>query len=74
VAKYDYYDPNTKTSGDGSTKTELFYKTWTVAWQYYLNDNIRLSLQYEIPKNEINTSNPSDIKDNTLTVRVQAKF
>jgi phosphate-selective porin len=74
VAKYDYYDPNTKTSGDASTLTELYFKTWTVAWQYYLNDNIRLSLQYEMPKNETNTTTPSDLQDNTLTFRVQAKF
>jgi phosphate-selective porin len=74
VARYDYYDPNTKTSGDGSTATELYYKTWALAWQYYLNDNIRLSLQYEIPKNETNTTMPSGMKDNTLIVRVQAKF
>jgi phosphate-selective porin len=74
VAKYDYYDPNTKTSGDGSTLTELSYKTWTVAWQYYLNDNIRLSAQYEIPKNETNTAVPSDLKDKTFTLRIQAKF
>jgi phosphate-selective porin len=74
VARYDYYDPNTKTSGDKSDKTELFYSTWTAAWQYYLNDNIRLSLQYEMPKNETNTTNPGDLKDNTFTLRIQAKF
>jgi hypothetical protein len=74
VAKYDYYDPNTKTSGDASTATELYYKTFTVAWQHYLDDNIRISFQYEMPKNETNTQTPGDFKDNTLTVRVQAKF
>jgi phosphate-selective porin len=74
VAKYDYYDPNTKTSGDASTVTELTYKTLSLAWQYYLNDNIRLSLQYEMPKNETNTTTPSDLKDNMLTARIQAKF
>ena len=74
VARYDYYDPNTKTSADASTATELNFKTWTVAWQYYMNDNIRLSLQYEMPKNETNTAVLNDLKDNTLTVRIQAKF
>jgi phosphate-selective porin len=74
VTRYDYYDPNTKTSGDGSTATELNFKTWTVAWQYYLNDNIRLSAQYEMPKNETNTTNPNDLKDNTFILRIQAKF
>ncbi|OFY60257.1 MAG: hypothetical protein A2V50_00130 [Bacteroidetes bacterium RBG_19FT_COMBO_42_10] len=53
---------------------DLFYKTLTLAWQYYLNDNIRLSLNYEMPKNETNSTNTKDLKDNTLGVRIQAKF
>jgi hypothetical protein len=73
VAKYDYYDPNTKLSGDAAGNS-INYKTWTIAWQYYLNDFIRISLNYEMPKNEINASNPTDKKDNTLGVRLQAKF
>jgi phosphate-selective porin len=73
VAKYDYYDPNTKLSGDAA-KNELYYKTLTLAWQYYLNDNIRLSLNYEMPENETNTTNPKNLKDNTLGIRIQAKF
>jgi phosphate-selective porin len=74
VAKYDYYDPNTKTSGDASVKADLSYKTWSLAWQYYLNDNIRISAQYEMPKNETNTATPNDLKDDQFTLRVQAKF
>ena len=73
VAKYDYYDPNTKLSGDAA-KNELYYKTLTLAWQYYLNDNIRLSLNYEMPENETNATNTKDLKDNTLGIRIQAKF
>jgi hypothetical protein len=73
VAKYDYYDPNTKLAGDAAT-SDIFYKTWTLAWQYYLNDNIRISLNYEMPKNEINASNATEKKDNTFGVRIQAKF
>jgi phosphate-selective porin len=73
IAKYDYYDPNTKLSGDAA-KNELSYKTLTLAWQHYLNDNIRLSLNYEMPKNETNTANPKNLKDNTLGIRIQAKF
>ncbi|MCE5346566.1 MAG: OprO/OprP family phosphate-selective porin [Bacteroidales bacterium] len=73
VAKYDYYDPNTKLSGDAASK-DIYYKTWTLAWQHYLNDNIRISLNYEMPKNEINASYPAQLKDNTLGVRIQAKF
>jgi phosphate-selective porin len=73
VAKYDYYDPNTKLSGDNAVNS-IYYKTWTLAWQYYLNDFIRISLNYEMPKNEINSSNPTDKKDNTFGIRIQAKF
>jgi hypothetical protein len=73
VVRYDYYDPNTKLSGDAAGSS-LYYKTWAIAWQYYLNDNIRLTAQYTMPKNETNASNLSDIKDNLFTIRVQAKF
>lgn len=75
VLRYDSFDPNTKVSGDEAlTISELSTKTITTAWQYYLNDNIRISLQYEMPKNETNTLIVDDLKDNQLTVRVQAKF
>ncbi len=73
VARYDYYDPNTRLSGDNAKK-EIWYKTLTLAWQYYLNDNIRISLNYEMPSNEINSAYPTNLKDNVLGVRVQAKF
>ena len=79
VLKYDFFDPNTSLAGDAA-KGDVSWKTYTVAWQYYLNDNIRISLQYEIPKYEANSSRPGDYKDltgvygNTLGVRVQAKF
>ncbi|MBA4321980.1 MAG: hypothetical protein C0408_04110 [Odoribacter sp.] len=73
VARYDYYDPNTKLSGD-EAKNDLNYKTFTLSWQHYLNDFIRISLNYEMPENETNASNPKNLKDNVLGVRIQAKF
>jgi phosphate-selective porin len=73
VTRYDYYDPNTKLTGDAAGNS-IYYKTWTLAWQYYLNDFIRISLSYEMPKNEINSANPADKKDNVFGIRVQAKF
>jgi phosphate-selective porin len=73
VARYDYFDPNTKLSGDDAGK-DISFKTLDLAWQYYLNDNIRLTLQYEIPRNETNSTAPNDLKDNVLGIRVQAKF
>jgi phosphate-selective porin len=80
AVRYDYYDPNTSLSGDAA-KSSVYYKTWNVAWQYYMNDNIRISLNYEMPTNEENTSVKNaagtatpQLKDNVFTVRVQAKF
>jgi phosphate-selective porin len=77
VARYDYYDPNTKLSGDAAG-SNVWFKTWTLAWQYYLNDNIRISLNYEMPEFEVNASRPDNYKDvtygNTLGIRIQAKF
>ena len=65
VGRYDYFDPNTKLSGDAAGK-DIYYKTLVVAWQFYLNENIRLSAQYAMPQNETNTSNPEDIADNVF--------
>jgi phosphate-selective porin len=73
VARFDHYDPNTKFSGDDSKK-EVSYSTLTLAWQYYLNDNIRISLNYDLVKNETNATVTEDAKDNVLGIRVQAKF
>lgn len=73
VARYDFYDPNTKLSGDAAG-SNVYYKTWTLAWQYYLNDNIRITANYLMPKNETNSTTPVDLKDNLFTIRVQTKF
>jgi phosphate-selective porin len=73
VARYDYYDPNSKLKGDAAGK-DISYKTMTLSWQHYLNDFIRISLNYEMPRNEINSTYTADLKDNTLGVRIQAKF
>lgn len=77
VAKYDFYDPNTKLEGDAA-KSDVYFKTVTLSWQHYLNDFIRISVNYEMPKYEINATRAADYKDvaygNTLGVRIQAKF
>jgi phosphate-selective porin len=73
VARYDYFDPNSKLSGD-EAGDDIAYITLALAWQYYLNDNIRLTLQYEMPRNETNSTNPDQLKDNVLGIRIQAKF
>jgi phosphate-selective porin len=73
VARFDQFDPNTELSGDKAGK-EVYYRTLTLAWQYYLNDNIRFSVNYEMPRNEKTTAVPDDLEDNVLGIRMQAKF
>ncbi len=73
VGRYDYFDPNTRFKGDAAG-LDVYYKTLTVAWQYYLNHNIRFSLNYEMPTNETNAIYKDDIADNVFTIRMQAKF
>ena len=73
VARYDHYDPNISLSGDDAKK-EVAYSTLTLAWQYYLNDYIRITLNYDILKNETNATVVDDLKDNVLGIRIQAKF
>jgi phosphate-selective porin len=73
VARYDFFDPNIKLAGEDAGK-DIAYSTLALAWQYYLNDNIRLTFQYEIPWNETNSTTPDNLKDNVLGIRVQAKF
>jgi phosphate-selective porin len=73
VARYDYFDPNSKLSGDASGG-DISYKTLSLAWQYYLNDFIRITAMYEMPSNETNATIPTDIKDNLFSIRLQAKF
>ena len=73
VARYDYYDPDTENSGVNAG-SGVWYKTLTLAWQFYLNEFVRISLNYEMPENEISNTYTSDLKDNMLGVRIQARF
>lgn len=80
---------NTVTNKLASSKNDLAYTTLTFAWLYYFDESIRITLAYEMPMNE-KTANLKDVlpingisktneyKDvfsqNTLTLRIQAKF
>lgn len=82
VVKYDWYNPNTKVSGDhiglNNTSTgDVSYNTLGMGMLWDANKNIRLHAYYEIVKNE--TSNnlagfETDRKDNVFTLRFQYKF
>ena len=82
VMKYEWYDPNTKVSGDeigknGTSKTDLLYSTFGFGALWKINDALRLQAYYEINRNEttVNLANMnSDLKDNVFTLRLQYKF
>ena len=88
VVKYDWYDPNTKVDGNnvasvvGATKTyltstDLKYSTLGFGYAYLATENIKLSLYYDMVKNETSTGiskYSKDLRDNVLTARIQFKF
>ncbi|MFM2370084.1 MAG: hypothetical protein RL619_2405 [Bacteroidota bacterium] len=83
IARYDVWDPNTKLSGnDVTTAGDLKYSTWSVSWQYFFDDNLKINVGYSLPTNEKSTNSGlvgtdfvnRDKRDNTFTIRLQAKF
>ncbi|MEI9810060.1 MAG: porin [Bacteroidota bacterium] len=83
ILKYDWYDPHTSVKGKDIGKagtnlssTDISYSTTGIGYIHYFSDNIKLVLYYDIVNNET-TQLPgytSDIKDNTLTCRIQFRF
>ncbi len=82
IAKYDWYDPNTKVSGSEITvqraysKADIRYNTLGVGYIHHANESLKFTLYYEFVKNE-STSLPGfqkDLPDNVLTCRVQYNF
>lgn len=88
VLKYDVYDPNTAVKGNeigtnNTTSEDLTYTTLGAGALWRINTNLRLMAYYEFVTNETSTvlTNASalkdyskDLKDNTVTVRLQYKF
>lgn len=83
VLKYDFYDPNSKVSGNeigaaGSnfSSADVNYKTIGVGYVNYLTDNVKLILYYAHVKNEKTLLDGfiSDIKDDVFTCRLQFRF
>ena len=80
--RYDSFDPNSKLSGSEVTRTDdLKYHTWTFAWQYFYDENIKIVLGYTLPINEQSdivagdyATTQKDRKDSTFSIRLQAKF
>jgi len=82
VLKYDWYDPNTKVSGNeigadnGTLAPDIKFNTFGVGYIYYVNENLKLVAWYAVVKNEITALEgyTSDLEDNILTLRLQFKF
>jgi opacity protein-like surface antigen len=81
VFRFDYYDPNTKISGDNlKTDGDVKYTTVGAGYMFNPSSNVRIAALYEWITNE--TSNSAtvhdkfqkDIKDNLFTLRLQYKF
>ena len=80
--RYDSFDPNNKlSSSDVNRADDLKYNTCTFAWQYFYDENVKVVLGYTLPLNEQSdkvggdfaTAN-KDKKDNTFSIRIQARF
>jgi hypothetical protein len=91
VAKYDVYDPNTKVKGNdigNGNKTgaaDISFTTIGLGWNYYASANFKLTVYYDMVKNETSSSYKTDkpngindyrkdLKDNVLTIRAQYRF
>lgn len=82
AVRYDSFDPNSKLSGSDVTRADdLKYNTWTFAWQYFYDENVKVVFGYTLPVNEQSnkvggdyaTAN-KDRRDNIFTIRLQARF
>ncbi len=82
VLKYDWYDPNTKVSGDeiglnGTNHVDLSQNTFGFGLLWKVNNNLRVQGYYEMNRNETTQNLPKfagDLKDDAFTLRVQYKF
>jgi len=80
VFRYDYYDPNSKFSGNMLRDGDIKYSTYGAGYMFNPSSNVRILAFYEWIVNEISNSPfvsqkfQKDIKDNLLTLRLQYKF
>jgi hypothetical protein len=83
VLKFDWYDPNTKVSGNDIGKpgtninaTNIKYQTIGFGYNCYFNDNLRLLLYYDKVMNEKTqlAGFTDDVKDDVFTCRLQFRF
>jgi hypothetical protein len=83
IAKYDWYDPNTKVAGHEIGKAgtnlgagDIKFSTLGIGLTRYFTENLKLLAYYDVVRNE-ETGIPGftgDIKDNIFTFRMQLRF
>jgi hypothetical protein len=83
VAKYDWYDPNTKVSSTeigknntNLTPADIKFSTFGFGLNHYFNDNVKVQAYYDFIRNErtLLPGYTGDIKDNVFTLRMQLRF
>jgi hypothetical protein len=71
IVKYDWYDPNTKISGnDIGTRaytgaSDVMFSTWGLGWIYRWNGHVRITAYYDIVKNETSSAPAAIVANNT---------
>jgi phosphate-selective porin len=83
MAKYDWYDPNTKAgktaigkTGTNLSATDIKYSTLGVGATRYLTNTLKILAYYDIVRNEKTSLQgyTEDVKDNVFTLRMQLRF
>lgn len=82
VVKFDWYDPNTRVSGNdiskvnGLSAADIRYNTLGAGYIHYINQYLKLLFWYEHPINEKTAlaGYDKDIKDGIFTCRAQFSF
>ena len=81
MAKYDWYDPNTKASGkdigaSNLTAADIKYATLGIGLTRYFTGNLKVLAYYAMVQNEKTTlaGYTEDLKDNVFTLRMQLRF
>ncbi|HRG01396.1 MAG TPA: hypothetical protein PKZ75_09785 [Bacteroidia bacterium] len=82
--KYEWYDPNSKVGASDIGKTgsllgaaDVKFTAIGVGYNFYITENFKFLAYYNMVSNEISknlSGYTRDLKDNILTLRVQARF
>jgi len=84
TVKYDWYDPNTKVSGNNigaattaagtkaTSKADIAYSTIGLGYLYRMNSNVKFMVYYDMPVNE--TSSALNVKGSDFTKKLAANL